>query len=66
MERSLQIIHDIATENLGNLCVTKTFRPLDIALNTHRYDGARQKVDLAATVLQEVGVQRHGGEYLGW
>lgn len=63
MENSLQTIHDIATENLGTLCVSKAFRPLEISLNTERYEGARQKADLAAVVLQDVGVNRHGGMY---
>lgn len=40
----------------------KAFRTLQVALNTERYEGARQKVDLAAVVLQDVGVNRHGGE----
>ena len=62
VDSSLQIIHDIATENLGSLCVSRVFRPLQIALNTERYEGARQKADLAAVVLQEVGVNRHGGK----
>lgn len=62
VERSLQIIHNIATDKPGALCALKGFRPLSIALNTRRYDGAREKVDMAATVLQEVGVSRHGGK----
>ncbi|XP_055635409.1 probable G-protein coupled receptor CG31760 isoform X2 [Toxorhynchites rutilus septentrionalis] len=60
-EDSLQTIHDIATENLGTLCLTKQFRPLWITLNPERYTGARQKADLAAVVLQDVGVARHNG-----
>nr|XP_029714675.1 probable G-protein coupled receptor CG31760 isoform X1 [Aedes albopictus] len=61
IEDSLQTIHDIATENLGTLCLTKLFRPLQITLNPERYTGARQKADLAAVVLQDVGVARHNG-----
>lgn len=60
VEISLQTIHNIATENLGSLCITKSYRPLQISLNTERYESARQKVDLAAVVLQDVGVNRHG------
>jgi G protein-coupled receptor 158 len=59
----LLTIHDISTENLGTLCLSQQFRPLKVPLNVERYDGARQKADLAAIVLQEVGVSRHGGEY---
>lgn len=61
MEISLQTIHNIATENLGSLCITKSYGPLQVSLNTERYESARQKVDLAAVVLQDVGVNRHGG-----
>lgn len=62
IETSLKIIHDIATENIGTLCITKNFSPLKIFLNTEQYDGARQKSDLASVVLQDVGFNRHGGE----
>ncbi|XP_059616633.1 probable G-protein coupled receptor CG31760 [Phlebotomus argentipes] len=61
IEESLQTIHDIATENLGKYCLSRAFRPLRIPLRVERYEGARQKADLAATVLQDVGVNRHGG-----
>uniref|UniRef100_A0A1B0CFC5 Uncharacterized protein n=2 Tax=Lutzomyia longipalpis TaxID=7200 RepID=A0A1B0CFC5_LUTLO len=60
IEESLQTIHDIATENLGKYCLSRAFRPLRIPLRVERYEGARQKADLAATVLQDVGVNRHG------
>ncbi|KAJ6649502.1 putative G-protein coupled receptor [Pseudolycoriella hygida] len=60
LDTSLQIIHDIATENFGTLCLTIAYRSLNVAINTERYEGSRQKVDLAAVVLQEVGVNRHG------
>lgn len=65
VETSLKIIHDIATENIGTLCVTKSksYSSLKIQLNTQRYDGSRQKADLAAVVLQDVGFIRHGGEF---
>jgi G protein-coupled receptor 158 len=59
----LQTIHDISTENLGTLCLTQLFRPLKVPLNVERWDGVRQKADLAAIVLQDVGVSsRHVGE----
>ncbi|KAG4080734.1 hypothetical protein HA402_013264 [Bradysia odoriphaga] len=62
IDSSLQIVHDISTENFGTLCLTViSYRSLNIAINPERYEGSRQKVDLAAVVLQEVGVNRHGG-----
>lgn len=61
IDSSLQTIHDVATENLGALCVSLIYRPLSIPLNVDRYEGTRQKADLAAIVLQDVGVSHHVG-----
>lgn len=62
IEASLQIIHDISTENIGTMCINKIYNPLKIPLNTERYDGARQKSDLASVILQEMGFNHHSGE----
>lgn len=63
IESSLQIIHDISTENIGTLCISKLYSPLKIPIyNTERYDGARQKSDLASVVLQDLGFNRHSGK----
>lgn len=62
VESSLQIIHDISTENIGTLCISKLYSPLKIPLTTERYDGARQKSDLASVVLQDLGFNRHSGK----
>lgn len=64
IESSLQIIHDISTENIGTLCINKLYSPLKIPLNTQRYDGARQKSDLASVILQDLGFNRHSGELI--
>lgn len=63
IDSSLQTIHDVATENLGALCVSQIYRPLSIPLNVDRYEGTRQKADLAAIVLQDVSVSHHIGLY---
>lgn len=63
IESSLQIIHDIATENIGTLCISKLYSPLKIPLNTERYDAARQKSDLASVILQDLGFNRHSGKF---
>ncbi|XP_067003121.1 probable G-protein coupled receptor CG31760 [Anabrus simplex] len=60
-EEALQVIHDVATENLGALCVTEPYRSLPAPLNTLRYDSTRQKADMAAILLQDVGVAHHSG-----
>lgn len=61
IESSLQIIHELATENLGTKCASKAFYSLQVPLNTARYEGTRQKADLASIVLQDVGLSHHGG-----
>ncbi|KAI8042476.1 hypothetical protein M5D96_003789, partial [Drosophila gunungcola] len=61
IEQSLVTIHDIATENLGTLCISTLFRPLQVPINSERFESSRQKADLAASILQEVGIIRHGG-----
>jgi hypothetical protein len=63
IESSLQIIHDISTENIGALCISKFYSPLKIPLTTERYDGVRQKSDLASVILQDLGFNRHSGEF---
>lgn len=61
IEESLQIVHDISTENIGTLCISKQYSALKIPLNTVKYDGARQKSDLASVILQDLGFNRHSG-----
>lgn len=60
---ALKIIHDISTDNMGSLCVTDKYKSVSVQLQTNRYDGTRQKADMAALLLQEVGVNHHNGEY---
>nr|XP_014087417.1 probable G-protein coupled receptor CG31760 [Bactrocera oleae] len=61
IEQSLVTVHDIATENLGTLCISTLYRPLQVPINSERFESARQKADLVASILQEVGIVRHGG-----
>lgn len=61
IESSLQTIDEIATEKLGTKCASKTFHTLQVPLNTARYEGTRQKADLTSIILQDVGLNHHGG-----
>ncbi|CAH1098498.1 unnamed protein product [Psylliodes chrysocephalus] len=61
IEYSLESIHDVAIASLGDLCVTKQFNSLTVPLNTLRFESIRQKADLAATLLQDLGVAHHNG-----
>ncbi|GJQ73429.1 hypothetical protein Trydic_g13791 [Trypoxylus dichotomus] len=62
VEWSLQVIHDVASKSLGELCVTQRFCSLSVPLDTVKFEPARQKADLAATLLQDLGVGHHNGE----
>lgn len=64
IENSLQTINEIATDNFGTKCVSKAFYSLQVPLNTARYEGTRQKADLASIVLQDVGLGHHGGTFI--
>lgn len=55
------MIHDVATENMGALCVTEPYRSLRVPLFTSHYEGAQQKADMAAMLLQDLGVSHHNG-----
>ncbi|XP_031627077.1 probable G-protein coupled receptor CG31760 isoform X2 [Contarinia nasturtii] len=61
IESSLETIHEIATEKLGTKCASKAFHTLQVPLNTARYEGTRQKADLATIILQDFGVYTHAG-----
>lgn len=64
LEWSLRAIHDVATRSWGTLCVTERFRTLSVPLSTGRFEGARQKADLAATLLKDLGIAHHNGELI--
>lgn len=55
------MIHDVDTENMGALCVTEPYRSLRVPLATSHYEGAQQKADMAAMLLQDLGVSHHNG-----
>lgn len=64
IENSLRSIHDVATRSCGNLCVTENYRLLTVPLTTTRFEGLRQKADLAAALLKDLGIAHHNGEFI--
>lgn len=58
-EAALKVIDDVATLNLKLLCVSTSFQSVDVEVQTTRYDNTRQKVDMAALLLQELGANHH-------
>ncbi|XP_018324198.1 probable G-protein coupled receptor CG31760 isoform X2 [Agrilus planipennis] len=59
VDSSLEIIYDLATKSLGSLCVTQNYQSLPIPVNPSMYEHARQKADLSAMFLQDLGVTHH-------
>ncbi|CAH1966748.1 unnamed protein product [Acanthoscelides obtectus] len=66
VDASLQVIYEVAIRSLGSLCVTEQFRFLTVPLDTLRFESVRQKADLAATLLQDLGVAHHNGKGGQW
>ncbi|KAE8747621.1 hypothetical protein FOCC_FOCC005600, partial [Frankliniella occidentalis] len=54
--------HHFVIANLGTLCLAdQHFRSLSAAVDARRYDSLRQKADMAALVLKDLGVAHHNG-----
>lgn len=70
IEEALDVIEAASTGSLGEDCATTAgFKslPAIVALDPRRYDTARQKADMTALMLQNlgtIGVSRHNGELL--
>lgn len=69
IEEALDVIEAASTGSLGDVCVnTAGFKslPAGVMLDPRRYDTARQKVDMTAMVLQNLGAaeaMRRNGEF---
>ncbi|XP_054266088.1 probable G-protein coupled receptor CG31760 [Macrosteles quadrilineatus] len=61
IEEALELIHDVSTGNMGTLCVSESYRTLAAHVSPTRYDSARQKADLVAMLLQDLGIAHHNG-----
>lgn len=64
IEASLLAVHQISSESRGSLCVSQRFRSLQVPIVTDMYDGTRQKADMAAALLRDVGVRDNRGKIL--
>ncbi|KAJ1521911.1 hypothetical protein ONE63_002247 [Megalurothrips usitatus] len=61
-EDALQLVHDVSTGSLGTLCLADQHsRSLSAAVDPARYEPVRQKADMAALVLKDLGVAHHNG-----
>ena len=62
IEEALNIIEAASTDSIGDDCTTMSgykSLPAGAALDSRRFDVARQKVDMAAMMLQNLGPTKH-------
>lgn len=62
MDDALEVIHKISTGDLSSVCASQQFLALAVPVSPDRYDSARQKADLIAVLLQDLGVAHHSGK----
>ncbi|XP_045488890.1 probable G-protein coupled receptor CG31760 [Pieris rapae] len=56
LESSLRLVHAVATGATGALCVTHHYGRLRAPLHATRWDATRARADLAANILQQLGM----------
>lgn len=73
IEEALNVIEAASTGSLGEVCIDTTgFKslPAGVALDPRRYDTARQKADMSAMMLQNLGAaettRRNGKKIQFW
>ncbi|CAF4930352.1 unnamed protein product [Pieris macdunnoughi] len=57
LESSLRLVHAVATGATGALCVTHHYGRLRAPLHATRWDATRARADLAANILQQLGME---------
>lgn len=58
IEKALETIEEVASNNLGQLCVSQSYRLLSVPLHTKRFETVREKADLASMLVQELALTR--------
>lgn len=60
VEEALDIIDAASSHSLGDDCAsTVGYKSLPVALDPKRFDDSRQKIDMTAIMLQNLGSMRH-------
>lgn len=57
-------IGDVTAGNLGSLCISQQYRSVAVGVRTDAYETARQKADMLARLLQDLGQLDNPGNYL--
>lgn len=48
-------IGDVTSGNLGSLCISQQFRSVPVSVRVDAFEAARQKADMLARLLQDLG-----------
>lgn len=64
LESSLRLVHAVATGATGALCVTHHYGRLRAPLHATRWDATRARADLAANILQQLGMDTAGNIFI--
>ena len=61
LDEVLAEISDITTGNLGSLCIGRQHRSVAVPVRTDAFEAARQKADMLARLLHDLGQLHHPG-----
>lgn len=56
-------IGDVTSGNLGSLCISQQFRSVPVSVRVDAFEAARQKADMLARLLQDLGQLDNQGLY---
>lgn len=55
LDELLAEIGDVTTGNLGSLCISQQYRSVPVPVRVDGFEAARQKADMLARLLQDLG-----------
>ena len=63
LDEMLAEISDITSGNLGSMCISQQHRSVAVPVRTDAFEAARQKADMVAKILQDLGQLNNAGSF---